>query len=272
MARGGRAASPAGCAALENAESAQPSRSSPPPRRPRHPLPPRGVAFGSGGKAGNSDGGDDKEGAAAYHWRTGIDWLSLQAVTMRLACGSLGSFLGAAEPKYCRLVRAIWTAGRRPPPPRTHTHQRTAARTRMIFRVGPMCAARAPLAARRTTRRLCLPHGRLVQAAAAARHHSRAARSESREAAAARARARAEQQHQQGSCSTSSIRRCCSFGSRRHKKEALAPAEQHQQQSSTSSRAAAAPAGRVGRSASRASREALKSPSRAESRGALQNP
>lgn len=59
------------------------------PPRPRgirgHQRPPRGVAFGSGGKAGNSEGGDDKQGAVAYHWQTGIDWLSLQAVTMRLA-------------------------------------------------------------------------------------------------------------------------------------------------------------------------------------------
>ncbi len=99
------------------------------PPRPRggrgirgHQRPPPGVAFGSGGNAGNSEGGDDKEGAAAYHWQTGIDWLSLKAVTMRLACGSLVLFWsGRAD---VLLARAGELDGWATPPP-THAHAPT---------------------------------------------------------------------------------------------------------------------------------------------------
>ena len=114
------------------------------PPRPRggrgirgHQRPPRGVAFGSGGKAGINEGGDDKEGAAAYHWQTGIDWLSLQAVTMRESW-----FLSWSGRADVLLARTGELDGWATPPP-THAHAPTNDRAHSHdFRVGPMCAAR----------------------------------------------------------------------------------------------------------------------------------
>jgi hypothetical protein len=113
------------------------SDSSPPPA-PAGTAASAALAAASHSAAGGSGGGGDTEGAAG---RAGVllvnDWLSLQAVTMRLAwqeCWVL-SCCGRADAS------------------RTHTHQRAHSHD---------VAARALLAARRTTRRLCgpcLPHG-----------------------------------------------------------------------------------------------------------------